>query len=574
VDLKASADGATQIAGKRGWINRLLLLVAGVTVVGVLMLGAPLTALGSGYALLETFGSANEPTFGNPAGLTVDQASGDLLVIDMQNQTVSRWAPDGTAANFGALSGNVIDGHVGEADATPEGEILSNAGSPSEVQVAVDNSGTVTDGDIYITNSAQGVVNIFSSEGAYLGEISASAGGLLTSEESCGVAVAPSGELFIGEYPGQVNIFQQPGSPHNPLEDGDFSGTINAFEPCNVAAGAGATAGYVFVTSYEGEVAKYSHSGLNGNLEYVLNSDSNTTVAVNPSNGRVFTATGSEVREYDASGVSSATETATISLASTVTGLAVDETTGNVYVSRSGTTSIAVYAPAIDYPLTVWLSGEGTVTSTPAGLVCSGEECTGNFSGAVELEAHAEPGSTFAGWIGCKRTGPATCTVDVAEATEVTAVFLEEGAAGTGVTITPEPPGPNCPNGGTKIVSGSSTEYVCDGEVGPSGAAGAPGATGAPGPQGASGPAGPQGPAGKVKVVCKVKQAHKKAKVICKIKSSGGTKSARLQWRLVRAGHVVRRGTTNRLIDLGQLRPGRYHLQVAGKSGNTVVVVK
>jgi hypothetical protein len=64
----------------------------------------------SQHAFLEIFGSANQPTFGSPAGMAVDQSTGDVLVIDPEDQTLSRWNPDGTPANFSADGSNEIDG--------------------------------------------------------------------------------------------------------------------------------------------------------------------------------------------------------------------------------------------------------------------------------------------------------------------------------------------------------------------------------------------------------------------------------------------------------------------------------
>lgn len=76
---------------------------------GLLLVPASASAAES-HAFLEKFGSANQPTFGEPEGMAVDQATGDLLVIDSGNQTLSRFKPDGTPDNFSALGTNVIDG--------------------------------------------------------------------------------------------------------------------------------------------------------------------------------------------------------------------------------------------------------------------------------------------------------------------------------------------------------------------------------------------------------------------------------------------------------------------------------
>ncbi|MDF2693439.1 MAG: uncharacterized protein K0S65_1822 [Labilithrix sp.] len=75
------------------------------------------------------------------------------------------------------------------------------------------------------------------------------------------------------------------------------------------------------------------------------------------------------------------------------------------------------------------------------------------------------------------------------------------------VLTTPEPSGPRCASGGTKVDIGTdtnrngvldpaeidSTFYICNGATGPQGPAGD---AGAQGPQGPQGPAGPQGPSG------------------------------------------------------------------------------
>ena len=133
----------------------------------------------------ENLGSAAQPVFGAAKGMAVDSA-GDLLVIDTTTKTVSRWHSDGTPANFSALGGNAIDGKRGaggktraecgeeaaSCDETPgNGGVLSGLNAASEVQVAVDASGGLTDGDIYVTNSGAHAIDVFASSGAFLGRL-------------------------------------------------------------------------------------------------------------------------------------------------------------------------------------------------------------------------------------------------------------------------------------------------------------------------------------------------------------------------------------------------------------------
>jgi hypothetical protein len=81
-------------------------------------------------------------------------------------------------------------------------------------------------------------------------------------------------------------------------------------------------------------------------------------------------------------------------------------------------------------------TGEGTVTSTTAGIDC-GTTCTRTYLDyeSVTLTAVASAGSTFTGWTGaCSGTG--TCTLAMSEARAVTATFSRPSNAFTAKTST------------------------------------------------------------------------------------------------------------------------------------------
>lgn len=196
--------------------------------------------------------------------------------------------------------------------------------------------------------------------------------------------------------------------------------------------------------------------------------------------------------------------------------------------------------------LQVFLGGsaEGSVTSSsPNTAINCGATCSAPYASGtvVTLEAHPKTGAVFAGWIGCKHTGATTCEVTIAGESEVTAVFVKNGATG-----------PTGPTGAT-------------GAAGAQGTAGAKGDSGAAGPAGAQGPAGPQGPAGKVKVTCKVQGGNK---VKCTVKQSASASSSSLRWSLHRAGRTLSHGNTStahlqQVLD--RLRSGHYSLHIAGQ---------
>jgi hypothetical protein len=114
-----------------------------------------------------------------------------------------------------------------------------------------------------------------------------------------------------------------------------------------------------------------------------------------------------------------------------------------------GSTSIGPPAHA----LSVQISGDGTVTSAPAGIDC-GKACTATFTGPVTLTATPATGSTFSGWDGaCSGTGG--CAVAMSGDASVRATFrggppppsqsfmLKVTVQGSG-SVTSSPPGMDC----------------------------------------------------------------------------------------------------------------------------------
>jgi len=209
------------------------------------------------------------------------------------------------------------------------------------------------------------------------------------------------------------------------------------------------------------------------------------------------------------------------------------------------------------FPLAVFITGEGEVTSTPAGITCSTAECTYEPEGEVTLTAaKAGAGYEFAGWTGCDRVSGTDCTVTAAS--KVTALFLKtvKGPAG---------------NEGPAGTEGSTGN---EGKSGATGPAGVKGATGTQGPTGAQGQA---GPAGKIELVtCETV----KGKQHCTTKLVSGTLKFTANGSFARAtlsrhGLVYARGTARtarrrmslRLTPLRKLQPGRYTLTLICETG-------
>ena len=310
----------------------------GAILTALVVVVAPASATKT-HLLKETFGSAAQPTFTTPRGIAIDQSSGDVLVMDAGSPaSIKRYNPDGTADNFSALGANVIDGQGG-ADLTPQNGL--GFSSSGESQIAVDNSGGATDGNIYVTQSFPSLINIFSNAGAYLGQLTAA--GATNFSEACGVTVDSAGVVYVGDFGAGIEKFVPAA---NPPVNADHTATFTTTAgPCTLAAGAGATAGFLFPAQFSGPISKID-SGT-GELKYTVASGSHRTVSVDPATGRIYAArfggTGSEFVEYDASGAGSATQVSSSKPGSTVEGIAVRGSSGDIFISRSANNKLEVF---------------------------------------------------------------------------------------------------------------------------------------------------------------------------------------------------------------------------------------
>ncbi|MGB7686024.1 MAG: hypothetical protein WBL45_09620 [Solirubrobacterales bacterium] len=362
------------------------------------------------HPFIETFGSVNEPSFLEAEGMAIDQSSENLLVIDGVANTVSRWNSDGTPANFSALGTNVIDGE-GAGDETPQGGLVF--GGAGEVQIAVDNSGGVTDGNIYVTQAANDLVDIFGEDGIFLGQLSASSEGPFG--EPCGVAVDPSGNVYVGDFNGKVRKFIPAA---NPPVNGDNSANFSFASVCPLAAGAGPTVGAIFPAHFAGSVAKIDST--TGVEKYPIDPGPTTTATIDPTTGVLFTASGGEVKEFDVAGETGSVPLTPIpSIAGRVTGIAVSEASGNIYVARGEDSSqIEVFGEAVQLPIAITeaasVIGE-TVTMRGVVNANGGSNATCEFE-YVEVSAE---GFKEASTEPCSPAGPFTGTTSFSVSAEV-----------------------------------------------------------------------------------------------------------------------------------------------------------
>ncbi|HEU4906971.1 MAG TPA: hypothetical protein VFT19_12770 [Solirubrobacterales bacterium] len=345
---KAPTAGSTKRLGTKSRPALLACVLAAAVAVLALVVGSASGA--TTRFLVEVFGSSAQPTFPGDRGMAVDQASGELYVLESSADEIRRYNSDGTPSNFGALGSNAIDGE-GAEDETPEGS-LDFPSSRTESQIAIDESGGETDGNIYVTERGRDQVSIFSSEGVYLGELNAFETGSFN--EPLGVAVDPSGNVYVGDF-SSADLVHKYEPAANPPVNADnvasFATLAGTSSPGTLAAGVGSTAGFIFVNRFNGELFKLDDTS--GEIKYQITTSA-STVRVDPESGHVFvprlTGENSEVVEYDASGGAEATKVSAFKPGSTVEGVATDDSAERVYVSRSGTENVEVFGPALVAP--------------------------------------------------------------------------------------------------------------------------------------------------------------------------------------------------------------------------------
>ncbi len=312
-------------------------LVALCALVGGLVLSASALAAAE-YELSSSFG-----LFQGPEAVVVDQASHDVYVIDTSADTVKRFDAMGTPAGFSASQPYVKEN---ELTGTSSGAFSFDS-SGSAAEVAVDNSGGPADGDLYVTDSNNASVDVFAPDGSFLGGVDPSIAAPQAGGEPCGVAVDPSGNVYVGHFSGHVDRY----SPidGNPADD-IFTGQLeNVGAICQVAANA---AGDVYVDTWpSGPLREYEPSQFGLEAPTGTEIDSSAyDVAVDPANEHVFVDEQTQIAEFEPSGSLLAPPFGALGESR---GVGVNGSSGDVYVSDRTSAKVDLFvvpvpsAPAV-----------------------------------------------------------------------------------------------------------------------------------------------------------------------------------------------------------------------------------
>jgi DNA-binding beta-propeller fold protein YncE len=317
-------------------------------VIAMIALGASAALALQAHKGGASFDGTTEPSkvpneaFGGLSGLAVDGSGGDLYVIDTSG------APDFTgAAHRFSESNEYIDTIDGSATTTGSLSLFDPA------DVAVDSSGTASDGNFYVTDPGNNLVDAFDSSGAPIASFGDSEPpdgqlrGLKTPTGSfstpCGLAVEPeTGKLFVADQNNsKIWIFDSSGAY---LEESVADSALQG--PCGLAFSSTGEELYVRNSS-NGNVLRFHRSGANdydfAQVIYAQNNGtpenfeddgpSATDVAVNTTDGHLFIDLGDRIAEFEpfggqilafAQGISSS-------------GIAIDSSGGKIYATDAST---------------------------------------------------------------------------------------------------------------------------------------------------------------------------------------------------------------------------------------------
>ena len=325
------------------------------------------------HVFKSVFGSAGygDGQFTGNAGVAVDNSTGpskgDVYVADAGNHRVEKFGPSG---NFLLAFGANVGG--AGVDTCTSGCVAGTSGSgPGAFEaptfVAVDSSAS-GGGDVYVGDTADHTVSKFDSSGNLIASWQ-SGGQLVLENELDGIAVSPSGTLYVLRRHEMLEF------EANGTSVAEFEATYET-EPEGIAVD---STGDIYKARGERAVAKLDPSG--SPLIETVDSGPATSLAVQPITDEVYVAHSGFISRYDSSGTAQETSFGSSHITS-ADGIAVTAS-GRVYVSDSGASAVETFEPEV-------------VPNVTTGSASAITKTTATVSG------HVEPAEAGEEVIGCR----------------------------------------------------------------------------------------------------------------------------------------------------------------------------
>ena len=171
-------------------------MVSLCVLVGVLALIVSPALAAAGHEFKESFNGGVGHEFSDPTGIAINNATGNVYVVDKGNNRVEELNPTGTKLEA-EFNGSGTAGALSE----PEAIAIDNSGRTQAEDPSV--------GDVYVTD--HNVIDKFTATGEYKGQITSGEGGV-PFEELIGVAVDPKGLLWVLQENKQLDTFSDAAS--------------------------------------------------------------------------------------------------------------------------------------------------------------------------------------------------------------------------------------------------------------------------------------------------------------------------------------------------------------------------
>ena len=293
----------------------------GLVVVG----GGGVATAGTGFGVIGHFGGvagSGNGQFSSPAGVAVDQASGDVYVADPGNHRVQKFDATG---NFLLAFGSAGSSPGQFANATA---------------IAVDNSvGGPASGDVYVADQGNNVVDQFSSTGTFIGQV-ADAPGTLSFGSPVGLSVDPNGNLWVVGSGNNADEFDNTGKFVTGFNDtyGTTSAiAVDSKDNVYLIRGTGATERWTSAGTGQTVIDESSPGS---------DSSTGTGLAVNQATDAVYIDDTTYVAAYDSAG----NKLAQFGQLTGGAGIAVNSATGALYVVDAPNNVVDIFGQGATFP--------------------------------------------------------------------------------------------------------------------------------------------------------------------------------------------------------------------------------
>jgi hypothetical protein len=387
---------------------------------------APPALASRGHAFKEAFSKpcSLEPCEGSlkkPDGIAVNEASGDIYVVDKGANRVARFDEEGKYLGEFNGSGLVeVEGVLIEGEAAGSGGRPGESGGGGELPgergvatarfeepegIAVDNSCAQrqlaepqceeedpSNGDVYVVDTGEHrVIDKYDPQGKYLGQITAAGEESFQEQALLGVAVDAEGVVWVYRAvdQGVIDAFTYKTPSEFELSDAIAVSGISGFPLAGFALDS--QGDFYIRQAIAGRIAKLDHSGKAINQE--LDEEDSTAVAVEESSENalvqnltsvgVFNAEGRELERLgQENGEAHLSEGA---------GIAVSDSAETIYVADAAAGQVLVFAPRL--PGAPLIEAESLANVSSDGAELGGEVNPRSVAGEAVTEYHFEYGA-------------------------------------------------------------------------------------------------------------------------------------------------------------------------------------